>query len=109
MVQGRPKGLSLLALIGLQVYRSAAEERRMDTRRHQPERLYPCPCCRHLTIEQPGINDICALCQWEDDGQDEGNADVVRGGPNGSESLTAYRARFLLEGGSLRDAVADGR
>jgi hypothetical protein len=40
------------------------------------------------------------VCWWLDDGQDEADADVVRGGPNGSLSLTAARANFLAYGAS---------
>ncbi len=34
------------------------------------------------------------MCYWEDDGQDDGDADVVRGGPNGTLSLSQARANF---------------
>lgn len=30
---------------------------------------YACPCCGLPTIDEPGIYDICAVCWWEDDGQ----------------------------------------
>jgi hypothetical protein len=40
------------------------------------------------------------VCWWLDDGQDEADADVVRGGPNGRLSLTAARANFLDCGAS---------
>lgn len=39
--------------------------------------------------------DICPVCFWEDDGQDDYNADVIRGGPNGSLSLTQARKNYL--------------
>jgi hypothetical protein len=28
---------------------------------------HPCPCCQHLTIDDPGRFDICPVCGWEDD------------------------------------------
>jgi hypothetical protein len=34
------------------------------------------------------------LCWWEDDGQDDRDADQVRGGPNGHESLLSDRLNF---------------
>jgi hypothetical protein len=40
------------------------------------------------------------VCWWLDDGQDEADADVVRGGPNGRLSLMAARANFLACGAS---------
>ncbi|MFI5848656.1 CPCC family cysteine-rich protein [Micromonospora chalcea] len=44
---------------------------------------YACPCCRHPTLEGRGQFEICFACGWEDDGQDDEDADTVRGGPNG--------------------------
>ena len=42
--------------------------------------------------------EICPVCFWEDDGQDDHDADHVRGGPNGTLSLTAARANFQVLG-----------
>ncbi len=39
---------------------------------------------------------MCGVCEWEDDGQDDHDADVVRGGPNADLSLTVARKRFRL-------------
>lgn len=39
--------------------------------------------------------EICPICFWEDDGQDDIEADFVWGGPNGQLSLTQARANFL--------------
>jgi hypothetical protein len=41
-----------------------------------------------LTLNERGGWEICAVCFWEDDGQDDHDADNVRGGPNGALSLT---------------------
>lgn len=53
-----------------------------------------CPCCGFPTIEERRMFDICELCDWEDDGQDDPNADEVWGGPNGNYSLTEARMNF---------------
>jgi hypothetical protein len=53
-----------------------------------------CPCCLYPTLRERGGYDICCLCDWEDDGQDDADADDVRGGPNGSYSLTEARENF---------------
>ncbi len=52
----------------------------------------PCPCCQLPTLTERGVYDICPVCWWEDDGQDNADADLVRGGPNGPYSLTRARA-----------------
>ena len=54
----------------------------------------PCPCCGYLTLTERGGFDICAVCFWEDDGQDDQDADVVREGPNERLSLTTARRNF---------------
>ncbi|REK17944.1 MAG: hypothetical protein DWQ37_05330 [Planctomycetota bacterium] len=61
----------------------------------QPPDLPPrCPCCGYRTLVERGDFDICPVCFWEDDGQDDYDADIVRGGPNGSLSLTVARANY---------------
>jgi len=59
-----------------------------------------CLCCGSRTLTAPGVFELCPVCWWLDDGQDEADADVVRGGPNGTLSLTAARANFLAFGAS---------
>ena len=59
---------------------------------------YPCPCCGFVTLPERGGYDICPVCFWEDDGQDEHDADRVRGGPNYSLSLTEARRNFTRMG-----------
>lgn len=55
---------------------------------------YLCPCCYMPTLEDRGSFDICSICDWEDDGQDSADADIVRGGPNGNYSLSEARQNF---------------
>ncbi|HEY0076783.1 MAG TPA: CPCC family cysteine-rich protein [Abditibacteriaceae bacterium] len=55
---------------------------------------YHCPCCGYKTLSERGSYSICKVCFWEDDGQDDQDADVVRGGPNGALSLTQARINF---------------
>jgi hypothetical protein len=59
--------------------------------------LYPCPCCAQRTLPERGAYSICGVCGWEDDGQDDHDADEVRGGPNGTMSLTQARQAFRDE------------
>jgi hypothetical protein len=59
---------------------------------------YACPCCGFITLTERSAYEICRVCYWEDDGQDEHDADRVRGGPNARLSLTAARANFRAMG-----------
>jgi hypothetical protein len=68
-----------------------------------------CPCCRYRTLHTRGHFEICPVCFWEDDGQDEHDADIVRGGPNGTLSLTAARANFDDFGASERRSLSHVR
>jgi hypothetical protein len=61
---------------------------------------YRCPCCGFKTLLLRGGFEICPVCYWEDDGQDDEDADVVRGGPNGKLSLTQAKANFRTLGAS---------
>lgn len=61
---------------------------------------YRCPCCASLTLCGRGGFEICPVCYWEDDGQDDQDADLVRGGPNGALSLSQARVNFKAHGAS---------
>ena len=67
---------------------------------NQPINRFPnaCPCCGYATLDARGEYDICTVCWWEDDGQDNDNANIVRGGPNSNLSLTRARINFLAAG-----------
>lgn len=65
-----------------------------------PDLPLRCPCCGHRTLDERGTFRICAVCFWEDDGQDDYDADVVRDGPNGCLSLTQGRANYKAFGAS---------
>ena len=55
---------------------------------------YPCPCCGYPMLSERGGYEICRLCNWEDDGQDDPHAEEVWGGTNGSYSLAQARMNF---------------
>jgi hypothetical protein len=59
-----------------------------------------CPCCGFRTLRERGGYEICKVCFWEDDGQDEADADELRGGPNGDLSLSQARANYGAVGAS---------
>ena len=75
----------------------------------QPGMLYPCPCCGFKTLGERGGFDICPVCYWEDDGQDDHDADVVRGGPNYSLSLTKARENFREVGACEKKHIKNVR
>lgn len=56
--------------------------------------MVECPCCGYYTLKVRGRFEVCYLCDWEDDGQDDKDADAVRGGPNGDYSLKEARENF---------------
>jgi len=58
------------------------------------ERCYRCPCCRYKTLHGRGDFEICPVCFWEDDGQDDHDPDDIRGGPNYHVSLTQARQNY---------------
>jgi hypothetical protein len=65
-----------------------------------PVGLVACPCCGHATLTERGGFEICPVCFWEDDGQDNEDADRSRGGPN-PVSLREARVNFLRFGASV--------
>ena len=58
-----------------------------------------CPCCLCQTLGERGSFEICPVCLWEDDGQDDDNAEAVSG-VNGSLSLVEARANYRSYGAS---------
>jgi uncharacterized protein (DUF433 family) len=60
----------------------------------RPGKHYHCPCCGYPTLGERRVYEICSLCHWEDDGQDDPHADEMWGGPNGEYSLTEARVNF---------------
>jgi hypothetical protein len=62
------------------------------------ESPFNCPCCGYRTLVERGANETCDRCLWTDDGQDNEDADVVRGGPNHELSLTRARQNFARLG-----------
>lgn len=59
---------------------------------------YACPCCGYFTLSERGADEICQVCYWHDDGQDDHDAETERGGPNGELSLTHARENFAAIG-----------
>jgi hypothetical protein len=70
------------------------------SREHEKAPTYRCPCCRSLTLHGRGSFETCPVCWWDDDGQDEHDARVVRGGPNGGISLADARENYRRFGAS---------
>ena len=52
---------------------------------------------------------MCPVCWWEDDGQDEHDAEEVRGGPNGTLSLSQAQKNFEKYGASEESFVGSIR
>ena len=71
--------------------------------------IYPCPCCGCRTLSERGGYEICKVCFWVDDGQDDADADTVRGGPNGTLSLTQARQNYKKLGACDRKSLQNVR
>jgi hypothetical protein len=69
--------------------------------REVPGVKHTCPCCGYRTLNSRGWYQICLVCRWEDDGQDDHDADELRGAPN-KVSLTEARSNFREFGASER-------
>jgi hypothetical protein len=74
-----------------------AKELKVDLVEGEPLQLEACPCCGRRSIEERFQYEICRVCWWEDDGQD--NADAGRrAGQNYGISLTEGRVNFIQHG-----------
>jgi hypothetical protein len=71
----------------------------------KPGMLYACPCCQAKTLSERGGYDICQICFWEDDGQDNHDADTVRGGPEWQTEFDASSSQ-LRRNWCLRGALS---
>lgn len=60
--------------------------------------IFRCPCCKFKTLHGRAQFEVCPVCFWEDDGQDESEASEVRGGPNGNLSLRQAQLNFFQFG-----------
>lgn len=58
------------------------------------EMLYRCPCCGCRTLAAPESLQLCPVCWWEDDGQEDADAAEVRLTVNGALSLHEARTHY---------------
>ena len=56
-------------------------------------RTVTCPCCGYMTLTEEGY-DVCTLCSWCDDGQDDFESDRPFNNPSTEVSLTQARIAF---------------
>jgi hypothetical protein len=54
-----------------------------------------CICCGFPTLPESSLFEICPICGWQDDPVQNDDSDYA-GGAN-TESLNAYRSRWLIE------------
>ncbi|MDX5366611.1 MAG: hypothetical protein LPK88_09275 [Alphaproteobacteria bacterium] len=64
----------------------------------QSAKAFRCPCCKFKTLGTLAQYEICPVCFWEDDGQNDDNAAAIMGGPNGSISLCTARDNYARFG-----------
>lgn len=65
------------------------------------EKLLPCPCCNYETLVQRGEYDICPVCFWEDDGN---NDPSQYSGPN-HMTLSEGRSNYEKYGACSEEEV----
>ncbi len=53
-----------------------------------------CPICGYMTLEIRCYHDICSICFWQDDGQDNPEADRNYIGPNDTHSINSFRVEI---------------
>jgi hypothetical protein len=63
------------------------------------------PCCGFRTLSARGADEICQVCFWQDNGQDDPRADEVRGGSNKNLSLRQARLNFRAFGAADRERL----
>ncbi len=73
------------------------KELNLDKIDGSPVNYEACPCCGYKTIKQRGHCNICMVCWWEDDGQDNIDADQNFDVCN-EISLLQARINFLQKG-----------
>ena len=76
----------------------------LEIKSGKPADLETCPCCGLKTIEERFHYEICTVCWWEDDGQDNNTAESFSG-PNSGTSLMQGRINFIKHG--IYDAERD--
>ncbi len=76
----------------------STEPFRNIVQREESVPTYRCPCCKFKTLCGRGQDEICKVCFWHDDCQDEHDAEVVRGGPNYHLSLRQAQANYHAYG-----------
>lgn len=57
---------------------------------------FTCPCCGYPTLDEKDSYDICLLCDWEDDGQDDLDADIIRGGGDTKEEVEVKKQLIVV-------------
>lgn len=50
-----------------------------------------CPGCGFPTLSEDWFHEICSICDWQHDGQDDPHSNEIWGGPNYELSLTENR------------------
>jgi hypothetical protein len=98
----RATACSLIAATHASKIEASFSTASLDHMRHIRDLPLRCPCCGFKTLSARGGYEICAVCFWEDDGQDDDDADEVLGGPNGDLSLTKGRANYRAFGASRK-------
>ena len=66
--------------------------------------LFACPCCGYATLQEHSSFEICEICFWQDDGQDDPHSSEKWGGPN-HVSLGQARENFMTFGAAEKKSL----
>ena len=66
--------------------------------------LFVCPCCGYAMLKEQSSFEICEICFWQDDGQDDPYSSERWSGPN-HVSLDQARENFMTFGAAEKKAL----
>jgi hypothetical protein len=76
-----------------------------DSRNDIKNLLNTCPSCGYPTLLSRCTYDICSICYWEDEGQDDTERNERWGGANGEYTLKEYSCEFLTTLENIKNEV----
>jgi Cysteine-rich CPCC len=70
--------IPVTSCVAVRIGENGAVEKFVNAEGPAAEGAYRCPCCGFITLTERSADEICPVCFWEDDGQDDHDADEER-------------------------------